>query len=185
MKHYDVQEVFNILKNYKITSHEESVRRWLRQGVIQGIPPKTRKEGWLIREDDLLTFLKQRLPKGHIENTINTTNVANEADRKSVRASMWWELAHKHLFEGFIEPKRKHIKACAEHKRYSLDFEKEAWSIISKQKMGCANPHIPYLLDAFWFNGQRIRMDDDYELREERILYALLEHIRKEKVEGR
>lgn len=51
--------------------------------------------------------------------------------------------------------------------------------------MGYADPHIPYLLDAFLFNGQRIRMDDDYELREERILYALLEHIRKEKAEGR
>lgn len=181
MKHYDVQEAFDMLKQNKITSNEESVRRWLRQGVIKGIPPVTRKEGWLIREDDLLTFIRSRLPDTPTIDTTSNTDDEKETDRESIRDRMWWELAHKHLFEGFIEPKRKQIKECAEHQKYSKALEKDAWDLISQHKMGYANPHIPYLLDAFLFDGKRIRMDDRYELLEERILYALLEHIRKEK----
>lgn len=155
LRQYTVDEAFNILRENKITTNEESIRRWLRQGFIQGIPPATRKDGWRIREEDLNAFINARLP----ENL--ATNDANK--QEEIRADMWWELARKYIFEGFIEPKRKQIKACAEHKRYSLSFEKEVWSIISKHKMGYANPHIPYLLDAFLFNGQRIHMDSHYE----------------------
>lgn len=46
MKQYSVKEAFKILKDYKVTSHEESVRRWLRNGTIKGIQPQTRKN-WL------------------------------------------------------------------------------------------------------------------------------------------
>lgn len=182
VRSYTVSEAFSILRENKLTTNEESVRRWLRQGIIQGIPPETRKEGWRIREDDLYMFIQSRLPENFVTNLSYPTNDAK--NQEAIRAEMWWELARKHIFEGFIEPKRKQIKACAEHKRYSRPFEKEAWSIISKHKMGYVNPHIPYLLDAFLFNGQRIRMDDHYELQEERMLYALLEHIRKKKSKG-
>jgi hypothetical protein len=34
-------EVFERLKSFKITVHNESVRRWLRQGVIKGIAPSS------------------------------------------------------------------------------------------------------------------------------------------------
>lgn len=182
MRHYDVREAFDMLKQNKITSHEESVRRWLRQGIMKGIPPVSRKEGWLIREDDLYAFIRSRLPDTSTVDTANNTDDAEETDRESIRAGMWWELARKHLFEGFIEPKRKQIKECAEHQKYSKELAKEAWDLILQHKMGYANPHIPYLLDAFLFDGQRIRMDNNYELLEEKILYSLLEHIRKEKI---
>ncbi|WP_267900376.1 hypothetical protein [Lentibacillus cibarius] len=42
---YNVEDAFSLLKTYKITTHMESVRRWLREGTIKGIPPKSRKEG--------------------------------------------------------------------------------------------------------------------------------------------
>lgn len=183
MKQYTVSEAFTLLKQNKITSHEESVRRWLRLGVIQGIPPETRQEGWRIREEDLYAFIQSRIPEDPPYNNSNATIDANH--KEAIRAGMWWELTRKYIFEGAIEPKRKQVKACAEHKRCSLAFEKDAWDIISRHKMGYAKPHIPYLLGAFLFNGKRIRMDENYESLEESILYALLEHIRKEKVKGR
>ena len=64
---YTVQEVFDILTTNKVTSNIESVRRWLRQGKLVGIAPKSRKEGWQISHTELMKFLDQRTP--------NTTNV--------------------------------------------------------------------------------------------------------------
>src|SRR5699024_7372463 len=155
MKKYTVSEAFIVLKENKITTNEESVRRWLRQGIIEGIPPETRKDGWRIREEDLKAFIQSRLPEDiSYHNSYATNDVKSE---KVIRAEMWWELASKHLFEGFIEPKRKQVKTCARHLRYSKDLEKYVWSIISRHKMGYAAPHVPYLLDAFLFNGKRIR----------------------------
>lgn len=173
MKHYDVNEAFDLLKANKITTQKESVRRWLRQGTIQGITPASRKEGWLIREDDLNTFISSRLP-----NDNNTTSDAKEA----IRAEMWGEIVNKHIFENFIEPKRKQVKACIEHLGLSKDFEQYAWKRVSKHTRGHRAPRIPYLLDAFLFEGKRIRFNENYEALEEQILYALVEHLRQEKV---
>src|SRR5690625_6541383 len=83
MKTFNVDEAFEILKSNKITTHKESVRRWLRQGVIKGIAPKTRKEGWKVHENELQAFIKQRLPN-HVTTSVvresNTTNVANRSE---------------------------------------------------------------------------------------------------------
>jgi hypothetical protein len=182
MKHYDVAEAFKILKENKITTNMESVRRWLRLGTIKGIEPASRKEGWLIREDDLHAFILSRLPEGIASIPINTTNDAKEQDKEVVRSEMWWELVHKYIFEGYIEPKKAQVRECIEHNGQSKELGAYVWRAISQHKMGYANPHIPYLLDAFLFNGQRIRLDQDYEPFEEKVLYALVEHLRQEKV---
>ena len=47
MTTYSVQEVFEKLKALKITSNEESVRRWLRIGKLKGYQ-STKKQGWCI-----------------------------------------------------------------------------------------------------------------------------------------
>lgn len=173
MKHYNVNEAFELLKTNKITTQKESVRRWLRQGVIQGIEPNSRKEGWLIREDDLQSFIQSRLPRGR-----KTTRDAREA----IRAEMWGEIVNKHIFEDFIEPKRKQVKACVEHLGLSKDVERYAWKRIAEHTRGQRTPRIPYLLDAFLFENKRIRFDEKYEAKEEKIMYALIEHLRQEKV---
>lgn len=180
MKHYDVAGAFKILKENKITTNMESVRRWLRLGTIKGIEPASRKEGWLIREDDLYAFIRSRLPEGFAPN--NTTCDVKEQDKEAIRSEMWWELAHKYIFEGYIEPKRGQIQECIKHNSHSKELEPYIWHAISQHKMGYSKPHIPYLLDAFLFDGQRIKLDQRYELFEEKILYALIEHLRKEKV---
>jgi len=152
------------------------VRRWLRIGTLQGITPASRKEGWLIREDDLKAFIRSRLPEN------NTTNDAKEMDRETIRAEMWHELTSKFIFEGMFEPKRKQIKDCVTHLGLSKDFEQYAWQRISEHTLGYRSPRIPYLLEAFMFDGQRIRLDEKYETFEEKVLYALLEYLRQERI---
>ena len=45
MTTYSVNEVFKRLKALKITSNEESVRRWLRTGKLKGYQ-NSKKQGW-------------------------------------------------------------------------------------------------------------------------------------------
>jgi len=174
VKHYDVAEAFAILKTNKITTSEESVRRWLRQGIIQGIAPASRKEGWLIQEDNLQAFIYSRLPS-------HTTNDVKDWDKESIRAEMWHELTSKFIFEGMFEPKKKQLKDCVTHLGLSKDFEQYAWKRISEHTLGYRSPRIPYLLEAFMFDGRRIRLDETYEVFEEKVLYALLEYLRLER----
>lgn len=47
-----VKEVAALLK-----AHEETVRRWLREGVIKGVRPAGKRFGWRIRESELRRFL--------------------------------------------------------------------------------------------------------------------------------
>ena len=161
-----VDEAFKILKEHKITTHIESVRRWLRSGEIKGVKPQSRKEGWRIDENDLYDFIKDR-----------TTFVAKEEIEEQVRTDMWWELVRKHIFEDYIELKKRKIKACIEHRGYSSTALKRVWEEVSQHTRGYATPRVPYLLDAFLYNNHRIKMNDNFEDTEEKILYALVDHV--------
>ena len=176
---YTVDEAFKMLKQYGITTHIESVRRWLRNGTIKGIPPTTKKEGWRIREEDLQRFIESRVPST-LKNT--TIVVKEEIDEEAIRSAMWWELVRKNIFEGYIEPKKSLVMDCGEHKGYSKDFMKDAWENISQHKRGYRQSRIPYLLDAFLYDGGRIKMDENYESLEEKIIFATLEWLRKKRV---
>lgn len=44
---YTVNELFDVLNFYKITSNIESVRRWYRRGEIKGIEPTSRNSYWI------------------------------------------------------------------------------------------------------------------------------------------
>lgn len=179
---YTVQESFKLLQEYKITSHQESVRRWLREGKIKGIPPKTRKEGWMITEQDLFEFIQSRMPNNIIAEPTNATYDVKETDSKEVREAMWWELVSKNIFEGMLEVKRNKVRECVAHLRMSAEFEAYAWDTIQAHKRGYAAPRIPYLLEAALFEDQRIVLDETYETKEEQILFGVLEYIRKQRV---
>ncbi|WP_077296448.1 hypothetical protein [Virgibacillus pantothenticus] len=186
MEIYDVDQAFALLKQYKITSNKESVRRWLRTGVIKGITPKSRKEGWRIAEEDLYTFIKDRLPEEMPLH--NTTDVVKEQPKQTaveqkVREKMWWELVGQNIFEGFIEIKKSRVYECVEHRGHSKKFAHEVWNEVKEHKRGASKPRIPYLLEAFLYGTERVLMDENYEIREEKILVALIEHIRKKRVQ--
>jgi hypothetical protein len=137
-------------------STQESVRRWLRQGVIKGIAPSSRKEGWHIPKEALDDFIKIRLPNAY------TTNIAKELDSDNVsfnekeveeriRAVMWGELANKNMWEGYMELKYSWM---FQHRRYCKELEAEVW-----QRCNCKQPSIQetsYFLFAWsvWLWGK-------------------------------
>lgn len=178
MKMYDVDEAFEILKEYKVTTHKESVRRWLREGKIKAERPASRKTGWRIEEKHLFEFIQERVHVDLVE--FNTTSVVKSEEE--IRAEMWWQVARKNLFEGFVEIKRSYIRECFQHLGMSKEFEEFVWEEVSRRKQGYANARAYYLLDAFVFDNKRILMDENYELLEDKVLYALIEYIRLERI---
>ena len=189
MTTYSVNEVFKQLKALKITSNEESVRRWLRTGKLKGYQ-NSKKQGWQITEEDLQQFIDERMPNFNATNVVlnnttdeqavNTTNVALE---EAIREKMWYEIVHRYIFEGFIDIKKSRLKDCIEHKRYSKDFFTYCWDQLSQKNPGRAVPRVPYLLDAFLYDSKRIKMDNNYELLEEKVIFALIEHLRLKRVQ--
>lgn len=53
-----VKDATGFLNDHHITSSEQMVRRWLRQGKIKGIPSENRKIGWRICTRDLISFME-------------------------------------------------------------------------------------------------------------------------------
>src|SRR5699024_12403990 len=94
---------------------------------------------------------------------------------------LWHELTSKFIFEGMFEPKRKQIKECVAYLGFSKNFEHYVWQRISEHTLDYRTPRIPYLLEAFMFEGQRIRLDEKYETFEEKVLYALLKCLHQER----
>ena len=188
MTTYSVNEVFKRLKALKITSNEESVRRWLRTGKLKGYQ-NSKKQGWRIREEDLQQFINERLPDFNATNVVlnNTTdeqsvNTTNVVLKEAIREQMWYQIVHRNIFEGFIDIKKSRLKDCIEHKRYSKDFFTYCWDQLSQKNQGSAVPRVPYLLDAFLYDSKRIKMDNNYELLEEKVIFALIEYLRVQKV---
>jgi Helix-turn-helix domain len=177
---YNVDEVFELLKTYKITTHKESVRRWLRQGDLKGIAPSSRKEGWQIPKESLDNFLQQRLPEGYtigVAKEPNTTIVEKEV-KERIRADMWIQIANKNLWEGHVELKKTRIHECIQHRRYSKELESEVWKRCVANSRAYKKPRIFYLLEAFGFEGKRLLLDKDFEDLEEQVIFAIIEHIR-------
>ena len=188
MTTYSVNEVFKRLKALKITSNEESVRRWLRTGKLKGYQ-NSKKQGWRIREEDLQQFIDERLPDFNATNVVlnNTTdeqsvNTTNVVLKEAIREQMWYQIVHRNIFEGFIDIKKSRLKDCIEHKRYSKDFFTYCWDQLSQKNQGRAVPRVPYLLDAFLYDSKRIKMGNNYELLEEKVIFALIEYLRLKKV---
>lgn len=172
MKTYTIDEVFEKLTAYKITTNKESVRRWLRTGTIKGYQ-KSKKEGWRVREEDLEHFIAAKMPDFYATNDVN---------EESIREKMWFEIVKKNIFEGFIEIKKSMLKECVEHKRFSDEFFHYCWERLNQNKHGYAVPRIPYLLDSFLYDSKKIKMDPAFESLEEKILFALIEYLRIQKI---
>ena len=187
MTTYSVTEVFTRLKALKITSNEESVRRWLRTGKLKGYQ-SSKKEGWRIREEDLQQFIDERLPDFNTtivvnnnttaEQSLNTTTVVTE----EIREQMWYQIVQRNIFEGFVEIKKSRLKECIDHRGYSKEFFIYCWDQLNQNNRGHAIRRVPYLLDAFLYDSKRIKMDNNYEMLEEKVLFALIEHLRLQKV---
>ncbi|GAB6437835.1 hypothetical protein bcgnr5390_26100 [Bacillus luti] len=58
----NVQEAMEILEEYYIKVSYKTVTDWLRKLEIPAVPSENRKEGWSIREEDLLQFIEKKRP---------------------------------------------------------------------------------------------------------------------------
>ncbi len=196
---YTIDEAFEILSKNKLTSHKETVRNWVRKGVIQAEPLESRKKGYRISEDSLEQFIKERMPEGwelypesvtgdardvvkNEEEAPYHVEVDVEAIKERAREEMWYELLGKFVFEDYFVLKKSEVKAAVEHMRYSKEFGAEVWDRCSKHTWGHATPRVPYLLDYFMFEGERIPFNKDFGGRDEQIIHALTEKIRLDKV---
>lgn len=196
---YTIDEAFEILSKNKLTSHKETVRNWVRKGVIQAEPLESRKKGYRISEDSLEQFIKERMPEGwelypesvtrdardvvkNEEEAPYHVEVDVESIKERAREEMWYELLGKFVFEDYFALKKTEVKAAVEHMRYSKEFEAEVWERCSKHTWGYATPRVPYLLDYFMFEGERIPFNKDFAGRNEQIIHALIEKIRLDKV---
>lgn len=186
---YTVDEAFEKLKEYKITTHQESVRRWLRQGIIQGIAPSSRKEGWLIPKENLDDFIKNRLPNIHATESVGeskesyTTDVAKEIEEQA-RAAMWIELANKNIWEGYVEIKKSRIQDCISHRRFPKDLEHAVWERCVANSRAYKKPRVSYLLEAFGFEQQRLLLDQNFEDIEEQVIFAIIEYVRQSRMKN-
>lgn len=190
-KVYTVNELFDVLKANKITSNIESVRRWLRQGEIEGIAPTSRKEGWTVTHEALKRFLAKRLPENitFLESEIslsNTTNVAKKLNETNValneekiRANMWFEVTRKNIWEGYVQVKKNMLKDAAEHRHYAPALIEEVWNRCVTNSSEYKQPRVNYLLDAFSFEGNRLKLNTAFESKEEQIIYAIFEYVKK------
>ena len=83
MTMYELDELFAVLEQNKITKNKESVRRWLRQGKIQGTKgagPK--RNGWQVSEEALQRFLNERLPHQFREETEDAPAALSEEEQE-------------------------------------------------------------------------------------------------------
>jgi len=185
MDKLSIDEAFEQLKRLKITTNKESVRRWLRQGTIKGIPPVSKKEGWKIPKESLEEFIQKRMPEDYItyvsdvsegQPRFNTTNVVKEIEER-IREEIWFTLTRKGIWEGYIEPTKTQIRECVKHRRYSKETEQKVWEACQRNKRGYSKPRIPYLLDAFMFDGERIPMDKKFESIEDQIIFPIIERV--------
>lgn len=61
-KKLTVNEVLNLFKAHGITDSAQIIRRWLREGKLKGIPPESRKAGWMIPQEEVERFIAERNP---------------------------------------------------------------------------------------------------------------------------
>lgn len=181
---YSVNETFDILKANKITSNIESVRRWLRQGEIEGIAPTSRKKGWKVTHKALERFLVERLPEGVCESeaiSFTTNNVKENMvlDEETIRANMWFEVTRKNIWEGYVQVKKNLLKEAAEHRQYVPALVERVWDLCVANSSAYKQPRVNYLLDAFSFEGQRLKLDKNFTSKEEQVIYAIFEYVKK------
>ena len=95
---------------------------------------------------------------------------------------MWWEIVRKNIgFEGMENITQKRINECIKHRRYSNDLAKEVWERCeaNSKVIGYKKVVVPYLLEAFLFEGKRLLLDENFAEMHEKIIHSIIEHVRK------
>ena len=183
-KLYTVNKAFEVLKEHEVITNIEVLRRWLRQGKIEGIAPTTRKKGWMITQDAIDKCLEDHMSATAYKKAFNTTQKEDTValDENAIRTQIWWELVHKNIWEDYVPIKKQYIKEAAEHCNYSNELVETVWERVTldSDRRGYAKQlRIPYLLEAFLFESQRVLLDKKFTSKHEQVVYAIFEHVLK------
>ena len=187
MKVYSVEEAFLILQHNKITSNKESLKRWLRQGKLlgeKGGGPK--KNGWIIQEKDLRTFIQERLPGGlSLSTSLMPTEHSScseeeiESYRAEGRLDMWHQITSLNIWQGRFEFKKRFVDECILHLRIE---NREVYQYILdsmfSHKNGYAKPGVLYLLDKCKFDGHILDFARQYGGIDEQITFSVIDYLR-------
>ncbi len=87
----NVNEALDRLKQHGITDSEQMIRRWLREGRIQGQRSKNRKEGWRIPAEELNRFIEKNKPDVKYEREIKQLKArvtVLEAENRELRRKL-------------------------------------------------------------------------------------------------
>lgn len=95
-----------------------------------------------------------------------------------IRATMWYEITRKNIWEGFVPVKKSMLLDAAEHRGYSSALIEQVWNRCVTNSSTYKQPRISYLLDAFGFEGRRILMDKNFATLEEQVVYPLIEYVK-------
>jgi len=199
---YTIDEAFEILSKNKLTSHKETVRNWVRKGVIQAEPLESRKKGYRISEEALEQFIKKRMPEGwemypksvtgDAREVVKSEDVAPyhveidvEAIKEQGRIEMWHQVAGRWLWEGDFEISRRMVRNAVAHRRYSKEFEQLVWERCLKNSAPRKKPRVLYLVDAFLFEEERVPFHKGFDIKEDQIMQALIEHVRMNAKSGK
>lgn len=187
MKVYSVEEAFLILQHYKITSNKESLKRWLRQGKLMGEKgggPK--RNGWIIQEKELRTFIQERLPEGlslsksllPIENPSYSVEDM-ESYREEGRLDMWQQITSLNIWQGRFEFKKRFVEECILHLRIeNRDLHQYILESVLSHKNGYAKPGVLYLLDKCKFDGHILDFARQYGGIDEQITFSVIDYLR-------
>ena len=63
---FTVREMIEYLNDHQIQESEQMIRRYLRQGKIQGVRSSNRKEGWKIPENEVYRYMVAPIYEGTI-----------------------------------------------------------------------------------------------------------------------
>lgn len=107
-----------------------------------------------------------------------------EAIKEQGRIEMWNRVAGRWLWEGHLEITRTMIRNAIEHRGHSKEFGQFVWERYLKDSAPRKRPRVLYLVDAFLFEGERVPFDQDFGIKEEQIMHALIEHVRVKKRTG-
>lgn len=79
---------------------------------------------------------------------MSNTNILS---KEEIRAEMWYELARKNIWEGYIEIKKTQLVECIKHIKGSNDLKNEVWNRCVKNSNTYSKPRVNFLLEAFGF----------------------------------
>lgn len=85
---YSLEEALIILTEENITKSSQVLRRWLRDGKIEGATIHSKKEGWLIPKDSLLSFVAKNKKK-------KTIKIENQVDFQKGYEKAWEEISKR------------------------------------------------------------------------------------------